>query len=489
MNLKKVLSNNFYCKLFFLILPFLNEIPLLMPYLNPVMKFGLVLAVVYLLSDLVTFRQTLRMHYIVPVVFFLLAGLISCVLNLKSEQASMNIISFFYNACTLLVLFPVSSWKTPDEIHKEFATVNLVLLLMISVSAAISLIMFFGKIQIKVFYSNYEYCMGYHSGRLVGLLRNAIYPTFAIGIFCGLIQLALNRRKGNSHWLMKTLLGTSILINLVALVLQQSKGLSIGMYCAVFFIGLCIVYRARRLPGRILNLRGGARLALGVPSGAVATGVFYGFEKLIFFFSGKLVALITFLTTKPNADGTKPSIDQVIDEVGDYIGRDEISDKYGAMTGRPYVWGKGLSWFMEKPLFGHGSHTLANYVHPYEGSKEQLTHFHNIFIQTLVSYGIVGFAGFVLLVVLVVTKLLKKLFCEQDNENLSVLIMASALIVFLFVTNMADTTILYMFKHSGYVFFIYLGYILYDCGGEACAIDRPIHKLADWIDGKVHHAK
>lgn len=489
MNLKKVLSNNFYSKLFFLILPFLNEIPLLMPYLNSLMKFGLVLAVVYLLSDLVTFRQTLRMRYIVPVAVFLLAGLISCVLNLKSEQASMNIISFFYNACTLLVLFPVSSWKTPEQIRKEFAAVNLILLIMITVSSAISLVMFFGKIQIKVLYSNYEYCMGYHSGRLVGLLRNAIYPTFAIGIFCGLIQLALNNKKGNSPWYIKVLLGISIAINLIALVLQQSKGLSIGMYCALFFIGLCLVYHAKRLPGRIWHLSGGARLALGVPFGAVCTGAFYGLEKFIFFCSGKLVALITFLTSKPNANGTKPSIDQVIDEVGDYIGRDEISDKYGAMTGRPYVWGKGLSWFMEKPLFGHGSHSLANYVRPYEGSKEQLTHFHNIFIQTLVSYGLAGFVGFALLVVLVVAQLLKKLFCEHNDEDLSVLIMASALVVFLFVTNMADTTILYMFKHSGYVFFIYLGYILYDCGGEACAIDRPIHKLADWIDGKVHHAK
>ena len=107
-----ILSNNIFCKIFFLTIPLLNEIPVLMPYTNSIVKFGLVLAVIYLLADLITNRQTLRITFIVPIAVFLFALFMSCVLNIRSELASMNVYSFFYTVCTFLVLFPVSRKKS-----------------------------------------------------------------------------------------------------------------------------------------------------------------------------------------------------------------------------------------------------------------------------------------------------------------------------------------------------------------------------------------
>ena len=194
--LLNILGNNIFCKIFFVTIPLLNEIPVLMPYLNSVVKLGLVLAVVYLVADLITNRQTLRTHFIVPISVFLFALFMGCLLNIRAQLARMNIISFFYTVSTFLVLFPVSRRKSEDQIRKEFSIINLILSVSITVISLISLVMFFAKIQTVYTFNGHSYRLGFYNGRLVGLLRNSIYPTFAIGFFCCLIQLMFNREWG-----------------------------------------------------------------------------------------------------------------------------------------------------------------------------------------------------------------------------------------------------------------------------------------------------
>ena len=489
MQIKKILTNNLYCKLFFVLIPFLNEIPLLMAYVNPLMKFGILMCAVYLLADILTERQTLWMPFITAAVIFLFAGLISCVLNIRATQRSMNIISFLYNFCTLIVLFPVSKNKSEQQIQREFELINLLLLVMTTICASIGLYLFFSKTQIKLEYNDYVYRMGHNDGRLVGLMRNAIYPTHAIGIFCGIVQLSINALKDRRNKLIAAVVVFSVVINLIALVLQQSKGLNIGMFVAVFFITLAIVYRHKFRSKMLQNPSALARTTVAASSATAAFGLFYALEQGIFWLSKRIMALIAIAKrpTRPNVNS--PALNQIIQGAVDFVGRNEVSGKYGAMTGRPYVWKSGLSWFLKKPIFGYGSHTLANDVKPYEGSKEQLTHFHNIFVQALVSYGIIGFIGLLLMVIQCAARILRKIFTADLDEKLGVLISASGLIVFLFVINMADTTILFMMKHSGFVFFIYLGYVIHWCGGKDSVLDKPFRLLADWLDRKVHHAK
>lgn len=484
--LLNILSDNIFCKIFFVTLPLLNEIPVLMPYLNSVVKLGLVLAVLYLAADMITNRQTLRMHFIVPIAVFLFALLMSCLLNIRSPLSSMNIISLFYTVATMLVLFPVSRRKTEDQVRKEFSIINLFLAVSITAISAVSLAMFFAKIQIVYTFNSYVYRLGFNSGRLVGLLRNSIYPTFMIGFFCCLIQLLLNREWGKKSKTADILLLIAALVNFLAFVLQQSKGLRIGFYCSAVMVGLVAAYQylpAVLAKGR--RLHPVLRSSGSVVAGGILSAVAYGLVEGAYTLSKSIVIWFTIA----QSEDVTGDHNEIIDDVTDYFERDEISDKYGAMTGRPYVWSKGLSYFLEKPIFGYGTHTLANEVHPYDGSKEQLTHFHNVFVQTLVSCGIVGFIPFVIIVALSVLRVLKALFAPVIRKGFPVLMMSAAMIVFLIVVNMADTTILYMMKHSGYVFFIYLGYILHYCGGESSKLDKPAVMLADWLDAWRKHEK
>ena len=484
--LLNILSDNIFCKIFFVTLPLLNEIPVLMPYLNSVVKLGLVLAVLYLAADMITNRQTLRMHFIVPIAVFLFALLMSCLLNIRSPLSSMNIISLFYTVATMLVLFPVSRRKTEDQVRKEFSIINLFLAVSITAISAVSLAMFFAKIQIVYTFNSYVYRLGFNSGRLVGLLRNSIYPTFVIGFFCCLIQLLLNREWGKKSKTADILLLIAALVNFLAFVLQQSKGLRIGFYCSAVMVGLVAAYQyPPSMLTRHRRLHPALRCGGCIAAGGILSTVAYGLVEAVHSLSKTIVICLSITQSDDVGDDRQ----EIIEDVTDYFERDEISDKYGAMTGRPNVWGEGLSYFLKKPFFGYGTHTLANDVHPYEGSKEQLTHFHNVFIHTLVSCGIVGFIPFIIIVALSAVRILKALFAPVIRKGFLVFMVSAAMIVFLFVINMADTTILYMMKHSGYVFFIYLGYILHYCGGESSRLDKPAEMLADWLDARRNHAE
>ena len=476
--MKKVFDN-FYCKLFFIIIPFLNEISYLIPYVNPIMKLGLVLAAIYLVYDFFTRRETLKMNHITLMVLFLFAMGMGILLNMKVPAFKMNVIEFLYTGCSLLVLFQVSSDKTQKDIYREMTAINYILVSMITIAGIISLVLCFAKIQTTFVYHDYEYPVGMYNGRLVGIFRNSIYPTATIGIIAAMVQLCINRiyyeHKKN---VINRLLIASGIINFMVFSLQASKGLLIGLFSSVFFVFLMYWYKCCACrPKRLLRLSDKKRLLIAIPASGVMAGITYCVMWLF-------RTINTYIMLAFNMFFDHSKLEQGLLNTQEYFDR-HVSDAYGALTGRPYVWKTGITHFMQQPLFGYGPYTLANTIHPYEGSTEQLSHFHNIFVQTLVSTGSVGFIAFCALVVSMGAGLLKSLWTDNKRKDYMILVLASSMLIFLIVINMADTTILFMTKHSGFVFFIYLGYILALTGSDKKhRIDRPFFRLAEALGRK-----
>ena len=73
------ISNNIFCKLFFIVIPLLNEIPVLTPVFNPFMKVGILIGLLFIFTDLFRGRTILKTAGIVPaallVIFVLIASL------------------------------------------------------------------------------------------------------------------------------------------------------------------------------------------------------------------------------------------------------------------------------------------------------------------------------------------------------------------------------------------------------------------------------
>lgn len=473
--LSQFIGNSFYCKLFFIILPFLNEIPLLTNYTVSFLKLGIVWGGLYLLYDLFHERNTLKAPGIVPMTVLILAMTIGSAMHWQSALLKMNIIEILYTIITVGVLYPSPS---KGKEYQEMSVINSIFVTLVTVASLISVIMFFTKTQIEVEINGYLYRLGVFNGRLVGVYRNSIYPTALLGMFCAFIQLLINKTVLNTKKYNKLLIA-AIAVNAVAVILQNSKGLFIGFLGSAavfgFFAAYRILYQKSRtkIPGRI----GASAVASGLSAGA-GIGVLALLRKVN-------VLLLNLIELIKNRFAEEPvSAEQIAQNVESFVQR-EVSTEYGALTGRPYVWKSGLKWTLQQPLFGYGPYTLANDIHPYEGSTEQLSHFHNVFVQALASGGIIGFAGFAYFTVCCICRLARTLFTDCKRRDYLPFLMICTMLSALLIINMADTTILFMTKQSGYLFFIFLGYAMSLSGeNRQFRIDRPAQWLAGHLSGK-----
>ena len=475
-----MIGNNFYCKLFFVLIPFLNEIPLLAPYFNPMMKIGLVIGALYILYDLFHDRTILKTACIVPAVALILFVSIGTLLHYDSPRFKMNIIEIAYVVVSLLVLFPTSSKRNH---YRELSVINYLSVGFITIASAISVVLFFARVSITYTFNDFSsYQIGVFNGRLVGLFRTSTYPTAAIVVFCALIQLFMNKTvlQKQRCWQNKLLI-ISIIINVEDSILQNSKGIFIsfagGLLVLVFFAAYRFLSAKQAKPRTLLN----GAAAFGI--GGAAVGASYGFLALIrqlnFWIADLIEGIKDYLSKRPeiieHPESSAPIfVDRVVDE------------RYGLLTGRPYVWKTGLLKALDQPLFGYGPYTLSDNIFPFEGSTEKLAHFHNFFVQTLVSGGFCGLIAFLALTLCCICRLVKALFVQHSRNDYLPFLAICSLLVFIFIINMADTTILFMTKHSGFIFFIYLGYAMALVGAEkSFKIDRP----AQWLDSLFSKSK
>lgn len=451
------ISNNILCKLFFIVIPLLNEIPVLTPVFNPFMKVGILIGLLFIFTDLFRGRTILKTAGIVPAALLVIFVLIGSLLHFQSEQFKMNLIELCYIAISFFVLYPVSNSLNREKLFGEITLINCVFVGLVTAASVISLILFFLKVNASYIFNNYEYHLGVFNGRLVGIFRNSIYPTATIAMFCAVIQYLVNRKIWNikkRRW--SVLLVISIVINFEAFALQNSKGLLFGCVGAAFFAAFMVAYKCKAKI--VAHLKIGYRIVVSAVSASALAGLFY----IMFAFFRKcsywLLLLIENLKNVLLHNGEQS--DAITQDIKSFMER-AVGDNYGALTGRPYVWKEGIERALEQPLFGYGPCTLANEIHPFEGSTEQLSHFHNIFVHTLVSGGVLGLCSFIVFLCCCIFRIVKSLFRPKNPENYYLPFLAiCALLVFIFIINMADTTILFMTKQSGFLFFIYLGYAM-----------------------------
>lgn len=500
--IKNSIGNNFYCKLFFVLVPFLNEIPVLTPYVNPMMKIGLVIGALYILYDLFHDRNILHTACIVPAVVLILSVAIGSLMHRNSPYFRMNLIELAYTIVSLMVLFTaVANGKE----YKELSIINYLSVIGITAASAVSLYLVLKGVNFTCSFNGQEYSLGVYNGRLVGVFRNSIYPTAAIGVFCALIQIFINNAGQSKHryWL-NALLITSIVINTEVYVLQYSSTIYVSLagaaFVFIFFVAHHMISRFMKKPRTLLS----SVISFGL--GGISVGATFASMSLIRNLNIRITDMIAqrkaanaaqSTTPTPTAPPTEPptepptTMPDIIEDIIDPLATDPefveqiteppfehpviveqtkpsplifeervVDERYGLLTGRPYMWKTGIKSAMEQPLFGYGPYTFSNSIRPFEGSTEQISHFHNIFVHTLVSGGIIGLLAFSLLALFCVCRLVKALFTQTDRKDYLPFAAICALLVFIFILNMADTTILFMTKHSGFIFFIYLGYAM-----------------------------
>ena len=478
------LLDPFSVQLYVILFSFLSEIPLIMAYVQAWKKWLLLWAALVIAYDLCTRRRCFKARFSLPVWGVLIAYGITTVLTFfkRPEAFQETYLDFFCSGIALLVLYP----PTTEDRERGLRRLGLLNWLIVALTTAVALVaLWMFAVQMGgYFHSNitdYDYPVGFANARLTGLYRNAIYPTPLIGLAVAAVEWVRLKEKAVVR---RVLLALCVLVNALHIFLANARGNTIAM---AFFAGVAGLFLARRLfrgtEPRRFHWKGW--LAGGACAAVVLGGVLVLAGPV-----RKACAYVPALLQKPlrieevivglpggNIIGNSTS-SLTVDEPVDV---DRGENPNGALTGRPVIWKQGVGHFLKEPLFGYGPYALKNEIKVSETSGERISHFHNVFLQSLVSIGVVGSVFFFVLLLGAAIWVLRHLLLYCEGADYSTLAMLGAMLAALLLINMADTTLFFLSKNSEFVFWTYLGYAMLLTENTPSRIDRPLR----WLDDRL----
>ena len=545
--LKKIrnfIVNPFYLKVFFVITSFLLVTTVTRPYVDGVIKFGILWAAIVFFYDLFTERRVLKSHSMLLLVGFLVVFGTTILINYKVEFKN-NISSWLYTVCMLLVLYPYKGIHKEQALH-EISVLNYTYLGLTCIGSTISFILFLKQTTYWGEYYGLKYCIGVYDNRLFGIYLNPGIVLTSVAICLSIIQFFINHHRNEKRVGIHVFLAYSFIINFVCMALENSKGAFIGMAAVCGF--LCAFRFWKLLQNKKILLRSAACFCIIL----VSVGLFFGVISLSR--SGLSYLPPLFMQnqvsetkeTQPSSDkpsqnnavsqteieaankedskrhasqvsetketqlsSDKPSQNNAASQVkieatnkenskGHVskveMDRTEIPDNYGVMTGRPIIWRFGFTEFAKRPLLGYG----PNYHTHVQVLERPLSHFHNLIVQCLVSVGSIGSFFILLFLALQFCYLLRRLFSQNSNMLYASIF---ALLFMLGINSMAEVTILFLIRPTAFVFWIYLGYLMAmsDSNNEKISLfDKPFYAVDQWLTKKtdiiknrkaIHHGK
>ena len=456
--IKQALGSTIYFKILWVILVVLKINPIISQKTSLLFYILLLYGAIIIIYDLLTDIEALRNKYIVPFALFLIFMAISTLVNYDKGLIS-NLKTFGTTVVQFLVIGRMDLRRSHSEVIKEIERINLVIIVPVTIISLISLYLFAmgisGFYTIKVddmFVDELEYYYGTAYGnRLVGIFSN---PNEA-GAICVIAILAslINLLFSQTTRITKSAYFVSIAINLICLSLSASRGALLSFYVALFlFIFLISMYKMRRsIVIKSINALLFACICVILQYGIV--GIVNSDAPII----------------PAKIKGT-----QAIDVSSQLSTRDRISlvnddskSLLNESSGRITLWKAGLNTAKKNLFCGVGRAKLREIV--IENWHGQLSKgiikgkLHNIYIETLVSYGLPTFLSFLLLGGWICFDYIKKLIHFSRNEGkyyyLGVGILT--ILVFNLVNNMVESKMLFQVNIYSFLFILYLGYAMY----------------------------
>jgi len=470
------LLDPFFVQVYFLLFSFLSEIPLIMAYVQVWKKVGLVWAAAAILWDVFTTRRILKVRFALPVAGLLAAygvtvAVVAVVYPAAWYETALNWVCSFV---TLWVLYPPVT-EDAEQGMLRLCGINWLMIAVTTAAAAVGLGMFLTSWG-GYFYSHitdYKYPQGFVAERLTGIYRNAIYPSAFIGLAAAAVEWV--RLKGRK-WVLRVLLALSMLLNLLHIVLSNSRSLTLATALFGALVALWLL-RGRLAGGAAKRWSVGVTAAVAVAAAVVVLTPYIrqGCAYLPQFFTPS----VSDRAESPAEDDDPHSGMIVQNNTTQNSGPVKVDreNPHGVLTGRPVIWKQGVEAFLKRPLFGYGPFALKNTIRLSATSGEKLSHFHNVFLQSLVSVGVVGSVFFFLLIGGAAFFLLRCLLRRTDHPQYAVLAVLASLLATLVFINMADTTLFFLSKNSEFVFWTYLGFAVMLLDDAPYRLDAPMREL------------
>lgn len=490
--MRDFIVNPFYVKIFFVITSFLLVTSVGRPYVDGVIKIGIVWSAIVFFYDLFTQRRVLKSRGMVLLVGFLAVFGLTIVINYQVEFKN-NFSFWAYAVCMLLVLYPYQGIGR-EQALREMSVLNYVYLGLTCVTTTLSFLLFLEQYTYWGDYFGFKFCIGIYDNRLFGVHLNPGIVLTSIGICLCVLQFFINRKLKKKHIGVHIFLGYAFVMNFICMALENSKGAFIGMAA---FTGLLCAFGAGRL---LRDKKLLVKCAAGFCVLVVSAGLFWGGISLArsglaylppLVMDQPIVKQVRESNTKfftKHGFGTEEWNDPVENDPSDPshhgtkvdMDRTEIPEDYGMLTGRPIIWKFGLREFAKRPLLGYG----PNYHTHVQVLERPLAHFHNLIVQCLVSVGLIGSFFILFFLALQLFYLIMKVFKKNRDMVYGAIF---SMLLMLAINSMAEVTILFMVRTTAFVFWIYLGYLMVLSEEEqekTSWIDKPFLALDRWLTQK-----
>lgn len=450
------LSRTIYFKILWAILVILKINPIVSRKTSPLFYFLLLYGAAIILYDFFTDKKALQNKYIVPIfLFFAFMGL-STIINYDKGLAD-NLKTFVTTAIQFMVIGRVDLKRSWKDIMNDMRIVSNVVIVGVTIVSLVSLcLLAFG---INGFYELpsedevmeeliYYYGVGF-GGRLVGIFSN---PNFvgaycSIALLCTLMNLLLSSKKP----LLRISYCVSIAVNFLCIVLSGSRGALLPFYICIFFLSfLLLQFRFTNKKNTILKY-----LIIILISG-ICVVLVYGSVQIIDSHARKIPFFID--TEKEDVLFDSERIKLVGDDIS------LIKDSRDRIT----IWLIGMHTAKMKPIFGVGKAQLYEYIA--RNWEESVIppgikggSMHNIYLETLVAYGLPTLISLILLLSLVLVDYVKVMIRIELNDKNQYLFRAFVIIILMFImgNNMFESRMLYHSNLTSFIFVLYLGCIMY----------------------------
>lgn len=122
------------------------------------------------------------------------------------------------------------------------------------------------------------------------------------------------------------------------------------------------------------------------------------------------------------------------------------------LNGRGELWSAGLKLAARKPLFGHGMNNLNYALEQYGYGKSHISgNLHNVYLDCLVAFGLVGFACLVLFLLMILGNV-KKFFRYSDGSHWKQVASLCSIVAGFLLYGMADSSLMFSMYPMAFVF-------------------------------------
>lgn len=422
----KIKVNNIFTieflKYLFLIVSFFYTIPLTSGIITPYMKIFMLFSIIVFIYNIKNINRNKINYYLYTMI--ILAGL-STIVNYKNRFIQ-NLIIFLYLFVQVIILYSthkdLGKEKLLDTI-KKFSSIVINLTFIASIISLILVIIKFELIIEK--WNTIIRIQGVYEGRIWGVYGNP--NTLANLAFISLfLSIAIYR-----YYKYKKFLIFNCFIQLLCIFMSNSRATILATFLVIliYIFVIIVVKKEIKFTDNIIKIIS------------------------VIFISVGLVSIMSLLALNSN-----------------FILKREY--KEGNITnGRLDIWYASINAVKEEIIFGVGPENIKENVNKFLNpnyvikNPDIASNTHNIFLQILLSYGILVMILFMLFNICSQVYILKYLFKKEnytkDKLKFRLILTLDMIIIGLLIMNLFDSNILFFFSFiNATIFWIIYGYII-----------------------------